>query len=462
MINDSYQKFCQVLKIGLIFFMGFMSLACSTSGLLRDKDYEYSKNALNSEASASELPENIKVAIESLPKNKEKNGFITTLESAYLKLWSQNTESNSAESHLTRKELQEIADSLLRQSKSFEARKYTSITKETKTFFFQESEDGYIPSEPEVIAHHLVTSMYLIKLSQLESARVELKKANEFFLAFDSSSLRLWSAAMWIQLNEWNEAQVDLRKAIELEPRLAGKYEKYLAMDEAQKNQLTKNGGLKFTLSFYGFGPEVQFQGENFDADFVFNETRLNSNRKTLDGQVANKIPTLSLNVGASDLAQGQLHSSSKDDLESVRLVTTQDWYVRHKQRNTEFREFVTRSNYMAQYLTVKTKGGVVKTLGAAGAGAVAIGGAVVGGALIVGGLYLLSAGITSGADVGQLVGWLFIVGWGVTKSAWETSSNFYDKVQNDVKEDEVRSLNESRNYRFVRFLPSSISLDIN
>lgn len=417
--------------IGLIGWMGLLlSLTgCSTKQLLTTNDYQPVRQALyssqtkpNEAKTISKMDlESIYAANEQFPKYKEKKGFITTLEQAYLNIWliDQNldlvvlpTDTKQSESNQNLKLNQNFyfdknniiksnLDKLRQQTKTFDERKYTSITREANTFFFQETEEGYIPSEPEIIIHHFLTSMYYIKNNNWDSARVELKKSNDYFKAYEDVPLRFWSASLWVSLGEWEEAKVDLRRIQDLDPAYKMKLEKYVSLSNPPE---------QWDVIFNGFGPEIKFIDENFDPVFEF--------------------------------AANDKQNNSKN------------WYERHLKRNTDFRDIVKRSNYMANYLGIKSQSAATKSVGVVGAGTIATVGVVVGIIVIGGGIYI--AAITKNTDA---LGILILAGLTVAETGLTYSKDFYNRWRNEAENDQKKQLDQSRNYRYVRFLPSNIDL---
>lgn len=113
-------------------------------------------------------------------------------------------------------------DSVQKLADQIEARKFVSISHEASIFLVGESEDGYIPSEHEIISLHLFLAMLYLDVQNFESAHVELKRAIEYLAAnpdgkettFDDPAIRIWLASLWQSLGDKNSADVDLRKAM--------------------------------------------------------------------------------------------------------------------------------------------------------------------------------------------------------------------------------------------------------
>lgn len=178
----------KIKVISLFVAMALLS-ACAGSPLAKPSDYLKVEQALSSK--------DIFEAHSNLP-SKEPDGFVTTLERNWLGLWINKTN----------------PEDLLRQARTFDQRKFISLSKEV-SYFYEEAPDGYIPAEHEIIIHHLVTAMSLLQHQELEKAEVEARKA-AFYMQntnnnFDDPLLRVWLGSIWIVLGYWQEAQVDLR-----------------------------------------------------------------------------------------------------------------------------------------------------------------------------------------------------------------------------------------------------------
>lgn len=119
---------------------------------------------------------NYEEALQELPK-KETGGFITTLEKNWIGFW--DGRSNP--------------EALKKLSHSFDQRKYISVSREASYFFFQESEEGYIPAEHEMVVLHLVTAMSFYKVTK--STRLKSKLAGPVTF-FRGSFARIKSISM--------------------------------------------------------------------------------------------------------------------------------------------------------------------------------------------------------------------------------------------------------------------------
>jgi hypothetical protein len=162
------------LKIFLVAFLSLSFAACSSTQIIRDRDYALSEKYFQFG--------DFKTALATFP-SKEKNGFITTLEKNWIRLWDDRAN----------------APELLDLSHQLDERKVVKVSEEATAFFMRETEEGYFPSEHEVIVLHLVTAMAYLDHKDFKTSRIEIKKASEIFqenynekdAVFDDPVLRL-------------------------------------------------------------------------------------------------------------------------------------------------------------------------------------------------------------------------------------------------------------------------------
>nr|BFD58605.1 hypothetical protein CKG001_07120 [Bdellovibrio sp. CKG001] len=341
----------------------------------------------------------INQALDRFPQ-KEQHGFVTSIEKAWLGLW--NGESENSD--------------LLKQAKTLDERNFTSVSREAQYFFYSESEDGYIPAEHEVIIMHLLSSMYFLRSEKWTEARVEAQRAT-FFLQnyvkdgqshFDDPALRLWLAGIWAALGEWSEAQVDLRKAYEL-----SKNKNLLPLLEQTK------APEKFSVIFEGGGPEIIWHEGVLQPEFL---------------------------------------EKSAPPLTAVHF-TTLPWFLRHQERNSQIRNIVMKSNYMTQYYGLNTSVGAEKTLGFAASNTLRAAGLLIGSAIIGGGLYALASTGSSGA--GEVAGYIIGAGYLAGSEIWKKGDQVARSFDESAAESKKSGLENLRIYRFVRFMPSWISVSI-
>jgi len=379
------------MKNTLMMLLGLLLTACTSSQVIRDSEYKFSEAAFK-----SAVPEK---ALEEFPK-KEDGGFVTSIEKSWLGLWANKNDQKD----------------LLKQARTLDERKYTSLSRETEYFFFNESEEGYIPAEHEVIVMHLVSAMHFMRANQWEEARVETKKASYFLESFfgvnqkhfDDPALRIWLASLWTTLGEWNEAQVDLRRAYEL------------THDKNIKALLElKTVPKELSIIFQGSGPNVTWKFGDPLPGF-------NQNQDKITYKI--NFPTL-------------------------------PWYERHQERNTIIRDKIAKSNYMSQYYGVLLSTGSEKTLGFVAANTIRATGLLIGTTIVIGGVYLLAASTGGASGAGDAIGYIFGAGMMIGGSLWEEGNKIAERFDTSVKANEAKGKEDLKTYRYVRFLPSWISL---
>lgn len=375
--------------LGALLLLIFLS-ACSTSQIIRDSEYKYSEAAF-----AFADPNK---ALREFP-TKEPGGFVTSVEKSWLGFWDD------------RKDFSDLQ----KQSKTLDERKYISVSRETEYFFMNESEEGYIPAEHEIVLMHIISSMYYMRTNQWEEARVEVKQASYFLenffrtdqKHFDDPALRLWIAALWSALGEWNEAQVDLRRAYEM---TKDKNLLPLLKDTTPPKELS--------IAFDGTGPQVSWTFGELLPSFTDKDSR----------------PTTEISY------------------------STLPWFRRHQERNTVIRDKIAKSNYMSQYYGIQLSRGGQKTIGFVSSTVVKTAGVVLGTTVAVGGLYLLaSAGASSGN--GEVFTLPLAAGAWIFSTLWKEGKSIDESVDKNVKETLVKGQEDLKTFRFVRFLPSWISL---
>jgi hypothetical protein len=359
--------------------------ACSSNTILRDNDYQISVNAFRAA--------DPKAALDNFPKLEE-GGFITTVEKTWLGIWNGSIDGDQ----LKRVE---------KQTKTFDDRKFVSVTREAGVFLTQESEEGYVPAEYEVVVLHLTAAMAYMQLGRWEDAEVEARRAgfylqnpfNRDHVHFDDPALRLWLAGVWAALGDWDAAQVDLKVA-------------KIAMDDKEPKELS--------VVFSGVAPEL----------------------KWIEGQLAPEF-----------IGDGKKPAYKYG-------FDTRSWFLRHAQRNTAIRDVLLKSNYMSQYLSIKAttaaqRGGASSMAIAAGTVGVAVGLAITGGLL-----YGLAAAGGSGVG-GEAIAQIMALGLGISWGSYKGAVAWNKEMQNDLTKEEQSLLTDMRTYRLVRFLPHWISLDV-
>lgn len=367
------------MKLSLALVALFVT-ACASNKIIRDDRYQPAV-----EAYGRGEPD---AALERFPSGEE-HGFITSTEKAWLGLWAGQGHDRD----------------LAKQAPSFDDRHFVSLSREAGVFLFQESEEGYVPSEHEAVVFHLLRAIYFHREKNLEEAAVELRQAGYILdRTWDDPALRLWLGTLWAANGDWNEAQVDFRRADELSPSA-----------EAAKLSRLKSPPRNLNLHFYGNSPVMKWPEGQFAPDFA-------EDTKPSEG-------------GYSSLP----------------------WFVRHTKRNSELRDVILKSNFMAQYLGDKALTNTERGVGHAVTGAIKITAIAVGTALTAAVLYLAAQSNVSGDGLGYLLAGSVGAGVGI----WNAGEDFHRDFKKTVNADEERKMKALRVYRLVRFLPSWIRVDI-
>lgn len=367
------------------------AFSCANKTLIRDSEYEPVYHALRTREN--------KDAFKSFPE-KEKNGFITTFEKAWIKFWTGEEKLREEET----KNVQHLSDQI-------EKRKFVSISNEASIFLVGESEDGYIPSEHEIVSLHLFLSMIYLDAENYDAANVELKRAIEYLAnnpdgketTFDDPAIRLWLAALWESVGNRDNANVDLRKAKEL----TGNESLAKFIDQPKR---------KIVLNLKGLGPKIRWTDSAESMWFDYS------------------LPP-------------------EDKSNYAIILPTNNWYEWHKSRNTKIRENLLKSHYMAMALERKTLKFSQQTGNLAGTTALYTGAL----AVAAGGIYALAAVSSAGiVDPDAYKGILLLTALGV---AWfvEKGKEFYDSSNQKIAESERNRIELLKTYRMIRFLPSSI-----
>lgn len=404
-------------KTAFVFLLLWLLSGCTAKQIIRDSEYRYSLAAAKSG--------NVERALEEFPK-KENGGYVTSLEKSWLMFWNNKNSSALTQAEADYQLKYDLSlNNLLHQSATLDARKYLSASREAEYFFFQESEDGYVPAEHEVIIMHLLTAQYFILQKNWTKAEVEVRRATFFLQSFfpegqshfDDTSLRVWLGALWASLGYWNEAQVDFRKAYELSGD-----KRYL-----QISQLAEAPAL-LELKFYSLGPELSWLDSSYEPKFIKNTHYL-----------------------------AQIQYENPNEI----IQSTYPWYERHKQRNSVIRDVLVRSNYMSQFVGIKTASLAKSSAGHTVTGTYKVLSFSILGLAVAGGLELASAGAGSSAMEAYVK---YVGGAAVMLSTWvwAESEKLSDEIQKSIRGEERLSLEDLRTYRLVRFLPEAIGLNYN
>ncbi len=358
--------------------------SCANKTLIRDSEYQPVYSTLE-----KNYPDE---ALLVFPQ-KEENGFITTFEKAWIKFWG-----GEKFSETDIKKVQALSDQI-------EKRKFVSISYEASVFLVGESEDGYIPSEHEIISLHLFLAMLYLDQNKTDSAHVELKRAVEYLAnnpegketTFDDAAVRVWLASLWEAIGDRNASDVDLRKAMELS-------------GNKSIEKLIKPHKRKIRLLMSGLGPRTNWSssGQTFYFEYKLKP-----------------------------------ESTSENDF----IFSTRNWYEWHQSRNTKIRERLLSSHYMANSLGHKTSRVTQKTAGLAFTGAMYT--AAVG--VFLGGLYL--AAQYGGVDPESIV----YLAAGLATAIVGLAEDLRISVDKKIEASKSNEAENLKVYRRIRFLPSQI-----
>lgn len=381
-------------------------MACSHGQLIQDREYRNSEKLF-----ASHQYDHVLFAY---PQWKEKNGFITSFEKIWISFWqdhqfiSTTPLSETQQAH-ARVRIQE----LLHLVAQIEERKIIKISTETAVFLMGEAEDGYIPSEHEILILYLFTAMNYIDVQSPQEARIYLRKAADFFDGnpegkkdkFDDPALRLWLASLWSQLGEFDFAEVNLRVAYQLQPNVQ------------VRQWLSDHRNVVFGLQFNGHGAEPQWNSNGEFVGFRF------------------------------DLVQIPFEDAA---------YRTESWYQWHLHRNTALREKLIKSNYMLNYLGLQSERGLKKTSAVLMSAPIYI----LSAAVLVGGVSLVVyAAAQSGGGASEGFGYLLAGVVALAKVFYNGASEVYDAINTTADRDYERQLAQLKIYRMFRFLPAAVSL---
>lgn len=390
--------------ITLLLFVSFLC-SCASTQLLEKKDYKASIKALNED--------NYQKALEHFPK-REKHHFITVLEKAYLSLLADN-DFNSKE-----------LNALVQLSKEIEQKEVVYISNELQNLFYMETDEGYFPGEHEIYWMHLILGFHYLKKSEWQNARIHAQKISELFKRvnvngekyFDDASLRVLAATLWVGVNEWDRAQVDLRRAQEINSEL--KLAKIIAADKAPEN---------WNMFFRGTGYTVEYDGSKLKNKFL--------------GFMA-----VEFKPSVSEL----------DSPCNLQLIgNTRAWYARHQYRNNEIKNVLDRSKYMTRMFKSELEYGSLNVLTTAATGALITTGIAIGVAFVGGSIYLMTQ---LGDSSGEAATYLIALGITIGSEIYTTGINFYDSTMKKIKTEREEYQDVSRFYRYVRFIPDEFYLN--
>ncbi|MGE0762949.1 MAG: hypothetical protein AB7N80_06700 [Bdellovibrionales bacterium] len=392
-----------------LFLFTLLTCGCASTGLLSAKDYEPSRAQLKKGQPQMALAE--------FPQKREVGGFLTTVETGYLNLLGATPK----------------PEPMVKISDELEKREVIYVSKELGHFFYQESEDGYLPAEHEVIWLHLVAGLSYAAQQKREPARVEAQRAAQLLQGhysertgdFDDPGLRLILAGLWLYCNEWEHARVDLRRAFELDNRY--KWAKAMAEKDDPPTHLQ--------IVLVGSGPEPTWQPNTTKSAL----TGLESLRFDV-APLRDQVTLYDENGQAHVLMSG---SNSKN------------WYTRHQQRNSQIRDAVSGSRYLTKAAGQSAYTGTGMFLSKVTAGTFMAAGIAVAVAVVVGALKIMSdAGATGSGDAAAYVA---TFGLGIGAYTVNEASKFDQRNMTSLKKDWDETLNPSMTYRYMRFLPNQI-----
>lgn len=372
------------LKLFLLALGCLFATSCANKTLIRDSEYNPVYQALSQK--------NSNEALLNFPE-KERGGFITTFEKAWIKFWTNQEK-------FTPEDIQAVQNL----SDQIEKRKFVSISHEASVFLVGESEDGYIPSEHEIISLHLFLSMLYLDTGNRDAAHVELKRAVEYLAnnpegketTFDDPAIRLWLASLWEAIGDRDHADVDLRKTMELSGH--------------NLTPLLNNQKRKIVLLMNGVGPKTEWSSDGENLIFKY--------------------------------------SLIYDDEQDKYAFSTRQWFQWHKNRNTKIRDSLIKSHYMGEALGHST----AKVSKYAAKAAVTT-------ALMTGIVVVAAAGIYAAIQVqdAQALEGIFYVTLGAGAWLGQKSSDFNKYVNQEIDEADRTQEELRKIYRMIRFLPSNI-----
>lgn len=363
--------------------------SCATP-LATRSDYEASVAAFRAgdpRAAALQLPD------------RESGSFIAVLERGYLDLLAGKGD----------------PEPLREQAAAVEERVRYDVSREVKSLFYVETPEGYFASEHEVVWLHLLTSWAYSQRADYENGCVAARRASHLLSApwspegrFDDALLRVVLATLWAWCGEWHEAQVDFRRAADLDGSLG--WARELA------DRTTPPADLVLVLG--GVGPAPAWKPE-----IAVNALR--GVRRVKLELTGRRSP-----LGVGDL-EGRLIAGSLCPDASY-------WYERHLRRDSAIHELVEDSTYFHRALTYTAK----DTSMMVGGVALGIAGTVL--SIAAGAAVIALGGNEDAVKLGFLVaigGSSYSIGF-ATKTVKSSAS--------DLKEE----LDPAETYRFVRFLP--------
>lgn len=371
------------LKLFLLALSCLFAASCANKTLIRDSEYNSVYHAL-SQKNANE-------ALLTFPE-KERAGFITTFEKAWIKFWTDKEKFTAEDIQV----VQNLSDQI-------EKRKFVSISHEASVFLVGETEDGYIPSEHEIISLHLFLAMLYLDTGNRDAAHVELKRAVEYLAnnpegketTFDDPAIRLWLSSLWQAIGDEDHATVDLRKALELS-------------GDQSISRAIEDHNRKVTLVLTGVGPKPNWSDSGLSMAFEYTLEPKNKN----DGII----------------------------------FSTRNWYEWHQNRNTKIRDSLIKSHYMGEALGHSTTKMTKHTAKYAVAITLYTSAVLVG----IGGLYAV-------VKLGRAAEPIAYLTLGGMLWLYDKAETFKKYVNREINKSDRNQEELRKTYRMVRFLPSNI-----
>ena len=341
---------------------------------------------------------------------KESGGFVSSVEKLWLNLINKTPDLGDAK---------EVGSAL-------SERTTLSISREAKSYFYKESEDGYFPAEHEAILLHILSGFTFAAQGKRREATIEARKA-AFYLQneygsetpFDDPALRLWLGSLWLYCGEWQHARVDFRVAASLSEKYA--YLKNIADSDTPPKSVS--------LVLAGSGPQIYWapsmkadvvsglQSVKFKSNYVSEGLSLISS----DGKTRNVVPS---------------------------GLPTISWYDRHQERDHVIRKVLQQSRYTVEATGAATLAATTQAAGTALAIAIGATGIAGGVAILV---YTADALNDLAAYLAILVG---ASGVFLGKEVYQGSSKAAKRILE-------AGLSPVSFYRYVRFLPDYVHLAV-
>lgn len=369
---------------------------CMSCSSLRNQDL-ISKGEYVETREALQQPDVFKARL-AYPKDKEKNGFVTTVEQGWLDFLANRPDPLP---------LRQISNDL-------ESRKTERLSLDVKTFFYKASEDEYYPAEHEVIMLHLLTALAYAGDGARKESLIETRRAARYLqkefgdrASFDDTSLRMLLAALWIYHGEWDSAKVDLR--------VAAKLSKDASIEELAKQ---KHPPKDFSVVFAGTGPDVEWAPE-----------------------IAKNIVS---GLGSVKFDFEDRRNPVEGNGKGLTVLSTDPWFARHQERDFALRDAVHGSRYAIDTVAHGTASGAILTVGVTAGVVIIVAGVAAG----------LAALVYIGPYAGDAAAYVatFVAGGGILAGTAVIQTTY-----GESKEVLHAATDRSRYYRFVRFLPSQI-----